>query len=160
MKRAREELGRLKTLDQYNRDLEETRRLETLAGRARVAIDNADNALTSIARDFLRDAEALGGALGDLARFQSKSLAGEAPLDDIEYFADRIIEDADRELVAVERLERTLHRGGSDSAASSSHPGRTTGDWGGPTSLDSPRAKLRWIPTGFESPRGSSLRVT
>ena len=32
--------------------------------------------------------------------------------------------------------------------------------WGGPTSLDSPRAKLRWIPTGFESPREPSLCVT
>ena len=31
-------------------------------------------------------------------------------------------------------------------------------DWGGPTSLDSPRAKLRWIPTGFESPREPLLR--
>ena len=33
-----------------------------------------------------------------------------------------------------------------------------TEDWGGPASLDSPRAKLRWIPTGFESPREPSLR--
>ena len=32
--------------------------------------------------------------------------------------------------------------------------------WGGPTSLDSPRAELRWIPTGFESPREPSLCVT
>ena len=36
----------------------------------------------------------------------------------------------------------------------------TQSAWGGPTSLDSPRAKLRWIPIGYESPREPSLRAT
>ena len=53
---------------------------------------------------------AVGKALGGLARVQIKSLAGEAPLENIEYLADRIIESSDMERRAVEELDRVLRQ--------------------------------------------------
>ena len=50
----------------------------------------------------------MGRVLGSFERLQLKSLAGEAPLDDIEFLADRINESSEREYDTVERLSRTM----------------------------------------------------
>ena len=100
--------ARLALMDRHNRDMEETRRIENLSGRTDIAIAGAEDALLAIGEQFVREAQAVGRALGGLARVQIKSLAGEAPLDDIEYLADRIIESSDAEREAVEDLDRML----------------------------------------------------
>ena len=103
--------ARLSLMDRYNQDMEETRRLEELSGRTDVAIAGAEDTLLAIGEQFVREAQAVGRALGGLARVQIKSLAGDAPLDNIEYLADRIIESSDAERRAVEDLDRVLQEG-------------------------------------------------
>ncbi len=102
--------ARLSLMDRYNQDMEETRRLEELSGRTDVAIAGAEDTLLAIGEQFVREAQAVGRALGGLARVQIKSLAGDAPLDNIEYLADRIIESSDAERRAVEDLDRVLQQ--------------------------------------------------
>ena len=102
--------ARLSLMDRYNQDMEETRRLEELSGRTDVVIAGADDTLLAIGEQFVREAQAVGRALGGLARVQIKSLAGDAPLDNIEYLADRIIESSDDERRAVEDLDRVLQQ--------------------------------------------------
>lgn len=103
--------ARLSLMDRYNQDMEETRRLEELSGRTDVAIAGAEDTLLAIGEQFVREAQAVGRALGGLARVQIRSLAGDAPLDNIEYLADRIIESSDAERRAVEDLDRVLQQG-------------------------------------------------
>ena len=97
--------ARLAVMDRYNRDMEETRRLEELSGRADMVIAGAQGALAAIGEEFVREAEAVGRALGGLAEVQIKSLAGEAPLDNIEYLADRVIENSESEEQAIGALD-------------------------------------------------------
>ena len=100
--------AKLALMDRYSRDMEETRRLEELSGRTDIAIAGAEDTLLTIGAQFVREAQAVGRALGGLSRVQIKSLAGDAPLDNIEYLADRIIESSDAEREAVEDLDRML----------------------------------------------------
>ena len=98
----------MRTLDRCNRDLEESRRLEELSGRADIVIARAEGVMESLARAFVAEARAMGDALGIVATVGIKSLAGEAPVENIEYLADRIIESSDRERTAIEDLDRQL----------------------------------------------------
>ena len=100
--------ARLAVMDRCNRDLEESRRLEELSGRADIVIAEAQGAMESIARAFVAEARAMGDALGIVATVGIKSLAGEVPVENIEYLADRIIEDSDRERATIEDLDRQL----------------------------------------------------
>ncbi|MYI65993.1 MAG: hypothetical protein F4107_08685 [Gemmatimonadetes bacterium] len=70
-----------------------------------MVIAGAQGALAAIGQEFLREAEAVGRALGGLAEVQIKSLAGEAPLDNIEYLADRVIENSESEERAIGALD-------------------------------------------------------
>lgn len=49
-----------------------------------------------------------GEVLGNFERLQLNSLAGEAPLDDVEFLADRINEASEKEIDAVEQLSRAI----------------------------------------------------
>ncbi len=100
--------ARLAVMDRCNRDLDESRRLEELSGRADVVIAQAEGMLQTIAQQFVAEARTIAEALGGVATVGIKSLAGEAPVDNIEYFADHIIESSDRERSAIEDLERQL----------------------------------------------------
>ena len=100
--------ARLAVMDRRNRDLEESRRLEELSGRADVVIAEAQGTMEAIARAFVAEARSMGDALGVVATVGIKSLAGEAPVENIEYLADRIIEDSDRERSTIEDLDRQL----------------------------------------------------
>ncbi len=106
--------AKVAVMDRYTRDIDETRRLEELSGSADMAISVAEGTLSAIGQQFVREAHALGEALGGFARVQIKSLAGEAPVDNIEYLADRIIESSDSERAAIEDLDRALHGGPTD----------------------------------------------
>ena len=100
--------ARLAVMDRCNRDLEESRRLEELSGRADIVIAEAQGTMEAIARAFVAEARGMGEALGVVATVGIKSLAGEAPVENIEYLADRIIEDSDRERSTIEDLDRQL----------------------------------------------------
>ena len=100
--------ARLAVMDRCNRDLEESRRLEELSGRADIVIARAEGVMESLARAFVAEARTMGDALGIVATVGIKSLAGEAPVENIEYLADRIIESSDRERTAIEDLDRQL----------------------------------------------------
>ena len=102
--------AKLMLMDRYNRDLDESRRLEELSGRTDIAIAGAESTLAMIGQQFVREAQAVGQALGGLARIQIQSLAGEVQLEDIEYLSDRIIESSDAERRVVEELDRELNR--------------------------------------------------
>ena len=100
--------ARVAVMDRYNRDIEETRRLDRLSGAADMVIAGAEAALAGIGASFVREARKVGEVLGSFERLQLKSLAGEAPLDDIEFLADRINESSEREFDTVEKLSRAI----------------------------------------------------
>lgn len=100
--------ARIAVMDRCNRDIEETRRLDRLSGTADMVIAGAETALAGIGASFVREAHKMGRVLGSFERLQLKSLAGEAPLDDIEFLADRINESSEVEFATVERLSRTM----------------------------------------------------
>ena len=100
--------ARIAVMDRCNRDIEETRRLDRLSGTADMVIVGAETALAGIGASFVREAGKVGEVLGTFERLQLKSLAGEAPLDDIEFLADRINESSEAEFATVEQLSRTI----------------------------------------------------
>ena len=103
--------AKLSLMDRYNRDMDESRRLEELSGSIDSTIAGAEGTLAAIGAQFVREAEAMGQALGGLARIQIESLAGEAPLDNIEHLADQIIASSDAQRRAVEDLDSALLTG-------------------------------------------------
>lgn len=100
--------ARIAVMDRCNRDIEETRRLDRLSGAADMVIAGAETALAGIGASFVREAHKMGRVLGSFERLQLKSLAGEAPLDDIEFLADRINESSEAEFATVEQLSRRM----------------------------------------------------
>ncbi|MYI07136.1 MAG: hypothetical protein F4059_07445 [Gemmatimonadetes bacterium] len=102
--------ARLAVMDGYRQDMVESRRLEELSGRTDVVIAHAEGTLAAIGKQFVREADAVGRALGGLAEVQIRSLAGEAPVDNVEYLADRIIENSDSEQRAIKALDKELQR--------------------------------------------------
>ena len=100
--------ARVAVMDQYNSDMEEIRRLERLSGSADMVIAGAETALGGIGASFLREARKVGEVIGAFERMQLKSLVGEAPLDDIEFLADRINESSERQFDTVGQLSRTI----------------------------------------------------
>ena len=61
-----------------------------------------------IGASFLHEARQVGEAIGAFEHLQLKPLVGEAPLDDIEFLADRINESSERQFDTVEQLSRTI----------------------------------------------------
>ena len=76
--------ARLAVMDRSNRDLEESQRLKELSGRADIVIAEAQGTMEAIARAFVAEARAIGDALGIVATVGIKSLAGVAPVENIE----------------------------------------------------------------------------
>lgn len=103
--------ARLAVMDRYNQDMVETRRLESLSDRADLVIAEAEGALAAIGRQFVDEAQRVGRALAGLADAQVLSLAGEAPLDDMEALADRIIERSESDEETIRELDAALGRG-------------------------------------------------
>ena len=75
--------ARLAAMDRRNRDLEESRRLGELSGRADVIIAHAEGTIHALATSFVTEARAFADALGGVAAVSITSLAGEAPVDDV-----------------------------------------------------------------------------
>ena len=100
--------ARLAAMDRHNRDLQEFRRLKQLSGRADMVIATAEGTMDGLAIAFAAEAQAFAGTLRGVARVSITALAGEASMDNIDYFAERIIEDSERDRAAIEDLERRL----------------------------------------------------
>ena len=100
--------ARLAVMDRCNQDRAETRRLENLSDRADMVIAEAEGTLAAIGRQFVHEAQLVGRALAGLADVQMLSLAGEAPLDDMEFLADRIIERSESDKRAIRALDASL----------------------------------------------------
>ena len=100
--------ARLAAMDRHNHDLEEFRRLKELSSRADIVIAHAEGTMHGLATAFVAEAQAFADALGGVAAVSITALAGEAPMDNINYFADRIIEGSDRDRAAIEDIERRL----------------------------------------------------
>ena len=100
--------ARLAVMDRCNQDRIETRRLENLSDRADMVIAEAEGTLAAIGRQFLQEAQLVGRALAGLADVQVLSLAGDAPLDDMEVLADRIIERSESDKRAIRALDASL----------------------------------------------------
>lgn len=100
--------AKLAAMDRSNNDLVEVRRLEELSGKADTALAHARGTIEGLARGFLAEAQNIATALGSADRSQLGVLAGDAPIENIEYLADRIHESRERDRGALEKLERTL----------------------------------------------------
>lgn len=100
--------AKISAMDRYNSDIEETRRLERLSGTADMVIADAESTLTGIGASFMREAQKVGEVFGSFERLQLSTLAGEAPLDDIEFLADRINEASESKYDSVEELSQVI----------------------------------------------------
>ncbi|MGH7680221.1 MAG: hypothetical protein ACRENU_17250 [Gemmatimonadaceae bacterium] len=96
--------ARVAVLQSTKRDFEEIRKLEALADRSDEVVAHAEGTLVSIGAGFVSEALRVGQALGGLERIGLTNLAGEVPVDQLEALADRIVESADRDRTALERL--------------------------------------------------------
>ncbi len=100
--------AKLAAMDRSTSDLVEVKRLEALSGKAEAVIAHAHGTIEALASQFLAEAQKIADALGSTNRSQLGRLAGDAPLDNIEYLADKINESSERDRTTIEALERTL----------------------------------------------------
>ena len=100
--------AKLAAMDRSSNDLVEVRRLEQLSGKADAAMAHARGTIEGLAQSFLAEAQNIASALGSADRSQLGVLAGNAPIENIEYLADKIHESRERDRGAIEKLERTL----------------------------------------------------
>lgn len=100
--------AKLAAMDRNSNDLVEVKRLEQLSGKADAAMAHARGTIEGLARGFLAEAQNIASALGSADRSQLGVLAGDAPIENIEYLADKIHESRERDRGAIEKLERTL----------------------------------------------------
>lgn len=100
--------AKLAVMDRSAADLVEVKRLEALSGKAGAAVAHAQDSIRALASQFLAEAQTITDALGGADRAQLRVLAGDAPLDDIEYLADKIHESSERDRSAIKALEKTL----------------------------------------------------
>jgi hypothetical protein len=98
--------ARVAVLQSTKRDFEEIKKLERLSDSSEELVANAENTLVAIASNFASEALRVGTALGGLERVGLTSLAGEASIDHLEAFADRVVEGAARDREALERVTR------------------------------------------------------
>lgn len=100
--------AKLAAMDRSSNDLVEVKRLEQLSGKADAAMAHARWTIEGLARSFVAEAQNIASALGGADRSQLGVLAGDAPIENIEYLADKIHESRERDRGAIEKLERTL----------------------------------------------------
>lgn len=100
--------AKLAVMDRSNSDLVEVKRLEELSGRTNTVIADARGAIEGLAQRFLAEARSIATALGSADRTQLGVLAGDAPIDNIEFLADKIHESRERDRGTIEALEKTL----------------------------------------------------
>ena len=100
--------ARVDLLDHHNQDMVKTRELESLSDRTDVAIAETEGTLTAIGQDFVREVDTIWQAMSGLGEMQTLALAGEASLDNMEFLADRVIEQSELDEETIQDLERSL----------------------------------------------------
>jgi len=100
--------ARVAVLQSTKRDYEEIRKLEALADRSDDIVTQAEGTLVAIGASFVSEALRVGNALGGLERIGLANLAGEVPVDHLEALADRILESAERDQSALERVAGSI----------------------------------------------------
>ena len=102
--------ARVDLLDHHNQDLVKTRELESLSDRADVVMAEAEGTLAAIGQDFVREVDTMWQAMSGLGEMQTLALAGEASLDNMEFLADRVIEQSELDEETIQDLERSLQQ--------------------------------------------------
>ena len=100
--------AKLAVMDRSNTDLTKVRRLEELSGRADSAIAHAQRTVEALAQHFLAEAQNIASALGSADHSQLSMLAGAAPVDNIDFLADKIHESSERDRNTIQQLEKAL----------------------------------------------------
>lgn len=100
--------ARLHMMDNYSHDMEKARQLERLSDRADIVIAEAEGTLSAIGQQFVHEAQLVGRAMSGLAEMQAVSLAGEVPLDDMEFLADRVVERSEMDERAIRKLDASI----------------------------------------------------
>ena len=100
--------AKLAVMDRCRQDIREARKVEELSSRADVVVAQAEGSIQALARAFVDEAQRIGSALGETASAQYKVLAGEVPLDDIDYLADKIVECSDGEQEQIKEMQNRL----------------------------------------------------
>ena len=100
--------AKLAVMDRCRQDIREARKVEELSSRADIVVAQAEGSIQALARAFVDEAQRIGSALGETAGAQYKVLAGEAPLDDIDYLADKIVECSDGEQAQIKDMQNRL----------------------------------------------------
>lgn len=100
--------AKLAVMDRCRQDIREARKVEELSSRADVVVAQAEGSIQALARAFVDEAQRIGSALGETASAQYKVLAGEVPLDDIDYLADKIVECSDGEQAQIKEMQNRL----------------------------------------------------
>lgn len=100
--------ARVAVLQNTKRDYEEIRKLEALADQSDEVVTHAEETLVSIGASFVSEALRVGNALGGLERIGLANLAGEVSVDQLEALADRIVESAERDRSALERVAGSI----------------------------------------------------
>lgn len=100
--------AKLAVMDRCRQDIREARKVEELSSRADVVVAEAEGSIQALASAFVDEAQRIGSALGETAGAQYKVLAGEAPLDDIDYLADKIVECSDGEQEQIKEMQNRL----------------------------------------------------
>ena len=102
--------ARVDLLDHHNQDMVKTRELESLSDRADVLVAEAAGTIAGIGRSFAREVNTMWQAMSGLGEMQTLALAGEAPLDNMEFLADRVIQQAAVDKKTIQDLERSLRQ--------------------------------------------------
>ena len=100
--------AKLAVMDRNNTDLTKVKRLEELSVRADSAIAHAQGTVEALAQHFLTEAQNIASALGSADHSQLSMLAGAAPVDNIEFLADKIHERSERDRNTIQQLEKAL----------------------------------------------------
>lgn len=100
--------AKLAVMNRCRQDIREARKVEELSSRADVVVAQAEGSIQALAHAFVDEAQRIGSALGETAGAQYKVLAGEAPLDDIDYLADKIVECSDGEQAQIKDMQNRL----------------------------------------------------
>ena len=100
--------AKLAVMDRCKQDIVETAKVEELSSKAEVVVAQAEGSIQALAHAFVDEAQRIGRVLGETAGAHYKMLAGEAPLEDIEYLADKVVECSDGEQAQIKDMRRRL----------------------------------------------------
>lgn len=100
--------AKAKRMEFSKEKLQESEKLTRLADRADEAISRADDTLDAIGQAFLAEAAEAFGLLGEVERLHLSRVAGELPVDSVEFVAERIIQTVEEEEYQLDSLMHAI----------------------------------------------------